>query len=33
MLEYREINRNPKGRKTGDCVTRALCGVLGLPYE
>ena len=33
MLEYRNINRNPKGRKTGDCVTRALCGVLGCTYE
>ena len=33
MLEYRNVNRNPKGRKTGDCTTRALCGVLEFSYE
>lgn len=33
MLEYREKNVNPKNRKTGDCSTRALVGVLGISYE
>ena len=33
MLEYRQINVNPKGRKTGDCSTRALVGCLGITYE
>lgn len=33
MLEYHEVNVNPKGRKTGDCSTRALVGVLGISYD
>lgn len=33
MLAYREKNVNPKGRKTGDCSTRALVGTLGISYE
>lgn len=33
MIEYYNKNVNPKGRKTGDCSTRALVGVLGLPYD
>lgn len=33
MLKYVEKNVNPKGRKTGDCSTRALVGTLGICYE
>lgn len=33
MIEYYNKNVNPKGRKTGDCSTRALVGVLGIPYD
>lgn len=33
MLEYRELNVNPKNRKTGDCSTRALVGTLGVDYD
>ena len=33
MLSYLNLNVNPKGRKTGDCSTRALVGVLEIPYE
>ena len=33
MLPYRECNVNPKGRKTGDCSTRALVGTLGVSYD
>lgn len=33
MLEFYKLNVNPKGRKTGDCSTRALVGTLGIPYE
>lgn len=33
MLKYKEKNVNPKNRKTGDCSTRALVGVLGISYE
>ena len=32
MIQYLEVNRNPKGRKTGDCVTRALAGILGITW-
>lgn len=32
MVQYKEINVNPKNRKTGDCSTRALVGVLGISY-
>ena len=33
MIEFQYVNVNPKGRKTGDCSTRALVGVLGITYE
>ena len=32
MIHYRENNVNPKGRKTGDCSTRALVGTIGITY-
>lgn len=32
MVGYKQINVNPKNRKTGDCSTRALVGVLGISY-
>ena len=33
MIGYVEKNVNPKGRKTGDCSTRALVGTLGISYD
>lgn len=33
MLRYNEKNVNPRNRKTGDCSTRALVGVLGISYD
>lgn len=33
MIGYIEKNVNPKGRKTGDCSTRALVGTLGITYD
>lgn len=33
MLEYVYLNKNPKGRKTGDCSTRALANILNIRYE
>lgn len=33
MLKVNLINVNPKGRKTGDCSTRALVGTLGIDYD
>lgn len=33
MLSYVYLNVNPKGRKTGDCSTRALVSVTGLSYD
>lgn len=33
MLRFRNVNVNPKGRKTGDCSTRALVGLLGISYD
>lgn len=33
MLNYLKKNVNPKGRKTGDCSTRALVSALGIDYE
>lgn len=33
MISYKEINVNPKKRKTGDCSTRALVGCLGITYD
>lgn len=33
MIPFFNFNVNPKGRKTGDCSTRALVGTLGISYE
>ena len=33
MIKYIEKNVNPKGRKTGDCSTRALVGTLRIEYD
>ena len=33
MLKFKNLNLNPKGRKTGDCSVRALAGVLGITYD
>ena len=33
MLKFIEFNANPKGRKTGDCSTRALATCLGISWE
>lgn len=33
MIDFQYVNVNPKGRKTGDCSTRALVGVIGITYE
>lgn len=33
MLNYKNVNVNPKNRKTGDCSTRALVSTLGISYE
>ena len=33
MVGYKQINVNPKNRKTGDCSTRALVSVLGISYD
>ena len=33
MIKFRNVNVNPKHRKTGDCSTRALVGTLDIPYE
>ena len=33
MISYIEKNVNPKGRKPGDCSTRALVGTLGITYD
>lgn len=33
MIKYREFNVNPKGKKTGDCSTRALVGTLNIEYN
>lgn len=33
MARYINYNANPKGRKTDDCVVRALTFALKLPYE
>lgn len=33
MLKFKNVNVNPKGRKTGDCSTRAIANVLGISYE
>ncbi len=33
MLQFKLVNVNPKGRKTGDCSTRALVGTLDIEYD
>ena len=33
MLDFININKNPKNRKTGDCSTRALCNILKISYD
>lgn len=33
MIEFVNINVNPKNRKTGDCSTRTIVGTLGISYE
>lgn len=33
MIDFEKINVNPKGRKTGDCSTRALANVLNISWE
>lgn len=33
MLNYRQINVNPKGWKTGDCSTRAIVSCLDIDYD
>ena len=33
MLELKNVNVNPKGRKTGDCVTRAIASALNISWE
>lgn len=32
MIKFKQINVNPKGRKTGDCCVRAITNVLGISY-
>lgn len=33
MMQWIEINRNPRKRRTTDCVTRAFCAAFGQSYE
>ena len=33
MLKFKKLNMNPKGRKTGDCSTRAIAYALGITWE
>ena len=33
MVEFVNVNLNPKNRKTGDCSTRALANILNITYE
>jgi len=33
MLDYINLNVNPKGHKTGDCAVRAIVGTLNISYE
>lgn len=33
MLEFRKVNKNPMGKKTGDCTTRAIANVLDITWE
>ena len=32
-MEFVKFNANPKGRKTGDCVVRAICTALNESWE
>ena len=32
-MEFIKYNANPKGRKTGDCVIRAICTALHMSWE
>lgn len=32
MLKFREVNLNPKGKKTCDCTIRAIAGASGVDY-
>lgn len=32
-MDFVKYNANPKGRKTGDCVIRAICTALNEPWE
>ena len=32
-MEFEKTNINPKGRKTGDCSTRAIATTLGISWE
>ena len=33
MLKFKNVNMNPKGRKTGDCSTRAISYALGITWD
>lgn len=33
MINFYKENKNPKGRNTGDCVTRALASTLNITWE
>jgi len=33
MLKFKQENVNPKGRKTGDCSTRAVAKCLGISWD
>lgn len=33
MLTFKNVNVNPKNRKTGDCSTRAIANLLGISWE
>lgn len=33
MLRFKKLNVNPKGRKTGDCSTRAIAYALSITWE
>lgn len=33
MSKFHYLNLNPKLRKTGDCVIRAIAGALGIPWK
>lgn len=32
-MRFEKVNVNPKGRKTGDCSTRAIAGTLNISWE